>query len=106
MGFRSRFLYVPPADGGDDVMRELAPTALQEVAERVVDEVETTAGRLRRRRPMLDEAYADNEDTMAHAGTDWPLAHLWEWGSQNTTPEAWWRNAAEAVGNEVGRYEP
>lgn len=106
MGFRPKFTYLPPADGGDSVMAELAGTTLVEVAERVVDEVEATAGRLRRRRPMLEKAYADAGELQAYAGTTWPLAHLWEWGSVNTPPESWWRSAAEAVGSDVGRYEP
>ena len=104
--FRTRYTYIPPVDGGDSVMRELAGTELKAVAERVVDEVETLAGNLDRRRPMLDKTYADAGELEAYAGTTWPLSHLWEWGSANTPPEAWWRTAAENVGNEVGRYEP
>ena len=105
-GFRTGFTYVPPVDGGDSVFAELAGTTFLAVAEAVVDEVDVQAGRLRRRRAMLDKAYADAGDLQAYAGTTWPLAHLWEWGSANTPPEAWWSNAAEAVASQVGRYEP
>ncbi|MFG0329226.1 MAG: hypothetical protein ACF8PN_04940 [Phycisphaerales bacterium] len=105
MAFRTAYAYIPPVDGGDSVMAELAATTLLEVAEAVVDEVDVQAGNLRRRRAMLENAYAEAGELQAYAGTTWPLSHLWEFGSANTPAEAWWSNAAEAVASEVGRYE-
>ncbi len=104
--FRTTYVYIPPANDSD-LAAELGP-AMLDVADRIAEEVREQTQDWERRRPFAEqlEVAEGPEPGGAQVGTDWSLAHLWEWGSAQTPTEAPMRTAAENVAREVGRYEP
>ena len=107
MSFAPKFVYIPPPSD-DEVTRTLGPALLM-VADAVIKELNDSTS-FKRRKAFIKQAYTelneDGEQLTAEAGTEWKLAHLFEFGSVFTMPGGHLRKAAEVVANKIGRYEP
>ena len=103
MSLAPKFVYLPPADD-DGILMKLGPEFLK-VADRIIKELNDSTS-FNRRKAFTKQAYTElKEGGTAEAGTRWPLAHLFEYGSAKTQAESPLRNAAEVVAAEVGRLE-